>query len=120
MAFQDGFGDIYMAGASGRLQEDTYNVSHLALASLQQHTVYAMLDGTVACFAACATVSNPANASRWFAAACIVSALHSSAKGKLADCAAVRMLWCSKSQGMALTQTLHCNAVSVLCDSSPP
>jgi len=44
MAFQDGFGDIYMAGAGGRLQEDTYNVSHLALASLQQHAVYAMLD----------------------------------------------------------------------------
>jgi ABC-type long-subunit fatty acid transport system fused permease/ATPase subunit len=44
MAFQDGFGDIYMAGASRRLQEDTYNISHIALASLQQHTVNAMLD----------------------------------------------------------------------------
>ena len=44
MAFEDGFGDIYMAGACGRLQEDTYNISHLALTSLQQHAVYAMLD----------------------------------------------------------------------------
>ncbi len=44
MAFQDGFGDIYMAGASGGLQEDTYNVSHFALASLQQHAVYTELD----------------------------------------------------------------------------
>ncbi|KAA6425315.1 MAG: hypothetical protein FRX49_04808 [Trebouxia sp. A1-2] len=44
MACQDGFGDIYMAGARGRLQKDTYNVSRLALASLQQHAAYAMLD----------------------------------------------------------------------------
>ena len=44
MAFQDGFGDIYVAGASGRLQEDTYNISHIALASLQQQAVYAVLD----------------------------------------------------------------------------
>ncbi len=44
MAFQDGFGNIYMAGASGRLQEDTYNISHLALTNLQQHAVYAVLD----------------------------------------------------------------------------
>jgi len=43
--------------------------------------------------------------------------VHSSAKAKLANCVAFDMLWCKRSQGMALTQ--YCTAMQCTCAVRP-